>query len=133
MISTLLALTLPPWVRMVVVPLAIAVAIVGAYLWTYGRGYDAGFAASEAAVTIASAKHAETVLHANAEIAGVRAAAAAQIAEAKAARPQVIVRTREALSHAPDYAATRRPDAVHAERVQQLDALATAAADRDLR
>lgn len=134
MIARLLAdLAVPPWLRVLIAPALIAAGAIAAWLWFAGHYYDQGYAARSAEVELAAAEYQRRIAGINAANAATGAKADARIAELEARLARRRTDYQEAIDRDPDFAAMRRPAGLHALRVRDLDELARAAADRELR
>lgn len=136
-LSSLVAnVVLPPWLapfRHLLMPLAIVLAAWATYAWVTGRAYDRGYEASQLEVDKASAAFLARLTLANEAIAGEAARTNAAVDAALKERPVIVRTVKEIVDANPEFAAVRRPERLHAERVRQLDTIAAAAADRELR
>lgn len=126
-------LAIPPWLRVLLPYALVAVGAVGAWLWFAGHYYDQGYAAREAELQVAASAYRERIAVANAEITRIGAETDARVAQARADALKSRERIKTYVDRYPEFAAVRRPGDLHAERVRDLDDLARAAADRDLR
>ncbi|MFO0293780.1 MAG: hypothetical protein ACK51F_10610 [Rhodospirillales bacterium] len=134
MIARLLAdLAVPPWLRVFIAPALIAVGAIAAWLWFAGHYYDQGYAARSAEVELAGAEYSRRIAVLNAEIARIGAETDRRVAQARAEALKSSERIQTYVQRHPEFAAVRRPADFHAERVRDLDDLARAATDRDLR
>jgi hypothetical protein len=134
MLATLIAdLAIPPWLRVLIAPALIAAGAIAAWLWFAGHYYDKGYDARSAEIATAAAEYERRIAGINAANAATGAKADATIATLRRRLGETRTTLQEALTDEPDFAAVRRPDRVHAIRVRDLDDLARAAADRELR
>ena len=134
MLARLLAeIALPSWLRPLIPYALVAAGAVAAWLWFAGHYYDQGYAARSAEVTAAAAEYQRRIAGINAANAATGAKADARIAELERRLKNRRTDYQEAIDRDPDFAAVRRPAGLHALRVRDLDDLARAAADRELR
>jgi hypothetical protein len=134
MLAALIAdLAIPPWLRVLIAPALIAAGAIAAWLWVAGHYYDQGYDARSAEITAAAAEYQRRIAGINAANAATGAKADATIAALRGRLNATRTDLQEALTDEPDFAAVRRPARVHALRVRDLDDLARAAADRELR
>jgi hypothetical protein len=134
MLARLLAeLAVPSWLRPLLPYALIAAGAVAAWLWFAGHYYDQGYAARSAEVTAAAAEYQRRIAGLNAANAATGAKADATIADLRRRAARNRTDYQEAVTRDPDFAAVRRPADLHALRVRDLDDLARAAADRELR
>lgn len=134
MIARLLAeLAIPSWLRPLLPYALLAAGAVAAWLWFAGHYYDQGYAARNAEIQLAAAEYQRRIAGINAANAATGAKADAEIAALRAQAARRRTDYQEAIDRDPTFAAVRRPADLHALRVRDLDALARAAADRELR
>lgn len=126
-------IAVPSWLRPLIPYALVAVGAVAAWLWFAGHYYDQGYAARSAEVTAAAAEYQRRIAGINAANAATGAKADARIAELEQRLARRRTDYQEAIDRDPDFAAVRRPAGLHALRVRDLDDLARAAADRELR
>lgn len=125
--------TVPAWIR-VLLPYVFALGgAVAAWAWFAGHYYDQGYEARSGEVERAAAAYRKRIADINAANAATGAKADARLKLLREQRKSDQADLQEIIAREPSFAAVRRPDGLHARRVRDLDAIARAAADRELR
>lgn len=125
--------TVPAWIR-VLLPYVFALGgAAAAWAWFAGHYYDQGYAARSGEVDRAAAAYRDRIATINAANAATGAKADARLKLLREQRKSDQAELQEIIDREPSFAAVRRPDGLHARRVRDLDAIARAAADRELR
>jgi hypothetical protein len=121
---------LPGWlVRVLPYVAAIAGGAIG-ILWVRGDAYDEGYAARESEVAAIARAHERIVAGANERIAAAAQSARDDVQRELDERPAKVRTVTEVVRENPDFAAVRRPDKLHAQRVRELDEISAAARAR---